>query len=308
MNTASPEEILARPVPEALRPWCAAAGLAARTGGPDCEAVLHDLTNPVHSVVYVVNGHVTGRRPGQSLRHLVKKLLQARDPGDGDLLPDWWFRHGEKLIRSMTLLIRGPSGELVGALCVNQDVSAEEAALGRLGALLPGLAGLALPAPAHGGAWHEPGAPVSPAAQQEAGPHEAAEQGSGETPETSQIELREEMRAELRKALPERAEEGSRSDAPAHEPDRELRPAEGVLEMVFDLIDRMAGEALGAARAEGRSTLTSEARRNLVAFMERRGVFLVKGAIERVAAALSVSRVTLYSDLDKLRKRPAERE
>ena len=33
--------------------------------GPDCEIVIHDLktNDPEHSIVYIENGHVTGRGP-----------------------------------------------------------------------------------------------------------------------------------------------------------------------------------------------------------------------------------------------------
>ena len=42
-----------------------AKGLA-RQFGPNCEVVIHDLAakDPEKSIVYIVNGHVTGRRVG----------------------------------------------------------------------------------------------------------------------------------------------------------------------------------------------------------------------------------------------------
>lgn len=39
------------------------------TFGQDCELILHDLADPEHSVVYVVNGSVTGRKVGQGIEH-----------------------------------------------------------------------------------------------------------------------------------------------------------------------------------------------------------------------------------------------
>lgn len=35
--------------------------------GPSCEVVVHDLNaqNAEHSIVYIVNGHVSGRRVGE---------------------------------------------------------------------------------------------------------------------------------------------------------------------------------------------------------------------------------------------------
>ena len=40
----------------------------------------------------------------------------------------------------------------------------------------------------------------------------------------------------------------------------------------------------------------------LLAFMESRGIFLMKGALEHAAERLGVSKVTIYSDLDQIRR------
>ncbi|MCV6900685.1 PAS domain-containing protein, partial [Escherichia coli] len=42
----------------------------AKMFGPNCEVVIHDLTNPQASVMFTVNNHVTGREIGQSFDHL----------------------------------------------------------------------------------------------------------------------------------------------------------------------------------------------------------------------------------------------
>lgn len=39
----------------------------------------------------------------------------------------------------------------------------------------------------------------------------------------------------------------------------------------------------------------------MIRFMETRGVFLVKGAIDRVSEKLGISKVTVYSYLDEIR-------
>ena len=46
-----------------------------KTFGNRCEVVLHDLTIPEKSVVYTVNGDVTGRREGQTFDRLVRSVL-----------------------------------------------------------------------------------------------------------------------------------------------------------------------------------------------------------------------------------------
>ena len=49
-----------------------AADLASQFG-PDCEVVIHDLktSEPEHSIVYIVNGHVTNRDIGDGLLTLI---------------------------------------------------------------------------------------------------------------------------------------------------------------------------------------------------------------------------------------------
>lgn len=124
-----------------LQPYCQIALLAARIGGAKTEAVLHDLSDPLHSVVYVVNGHVTDRQVGQSLRHLIVEMLVA-EAAQTDLLPDWWFRYRDKLIRCTTLLIRDEKKVLAGALCVNVDVTDDAKEFERIRERLPGLSGV----------------------------------------------------------------------------------------------------------------------------------------------------------------------
>lgn len=48
--------------------------------------------------------------------------------------------------------------------------------------------------------------------------------------------------------------------------------------------------------------LTREERLNKIRFMEQRGIFQVKGSIEQVAARLGITKVTVYSYLDAIRK------
>ena len=75
-------------------------------------------------------------------------------------------------------------------------------------------------------------------------------------------------------------------------------PVEGdrnVQKMVYDLIDKILDEA--------RDTDTKERRIEVIRFMNERGIFLMKGALERVADRLGISKVTVYSYLDEVRKK-----
>lgn len=232
----STNRALQPPLPAALRPYEDVMKLLAAFSGPNCEVVLHDLSDPVHSVVRVENGEVTGRAVGQGLRHLVPNLLRMPRTDDGglssespNLLPVYWLRSRGRLIRALSLLIRDDAGEVVGVLCINQDVTNVSAA--------------------------------------------AAQLASAVSRNTEAKDLQKDSDIEL---------EGS------------------VLKTVYAMIDRMT-ERVRAGRSSS-AVLTREERLPLVRFMDTRGVFLVKGALDYAAERLGVSKVTLYSDLDLLRR------
>jgi len=218
-----------------LRPYVGIADLLVRTFA-DCEVVLHDLTVPQRSVVYVANPVVTGRKVGESFEHLIEEAIKAGNPEDG-ILANYYFEKNGRLIRSSTLLIRDDSERLVGALCINLDTRAATQAMDYLSSLLPGLP----PSGKH----------LSTAASIATKPHKLA---------------------------------------------REL-PEQGVQDFVADFVDRIVQEDAGGER------LSREARLRMLEFMDRRGVFLVKGSIELVAQKLNLAKATLYGDLDTVRGR-----
>ena len=90
----------------ALRPVLIQIG---ETFGPDCEVVLHDFNHPKSSVVMVVNGEVTGRHVGQTFNDCLNNYIKHSKDG--------------KLLKCSTSLLRNQSGEVVGAICINYDLS-----------------------------------------------------------------------------------------------------------------------------------------------------------------------------------------
>lgn len=221
-----------------LAPWIRFADALARMQGPSTEIVLHDLTNLAHSVVYVVNGDITDRKVGQGVRHLVPEMLTSHE---GKPIGPWWFRYRTKLIRATTELIYDKAGEIIGALCVNEDVTGEERLFLCLEGRLPGLTMTDLKA-------------------------------DGDTaglikPETSVKD------AEL-----------------SGKPD-------SVRKTVFRLISETA-----AQKAYAEAKTNRDVRRRLVRDLKERDVFLLKGSIEELARLLGLSKVTIYSDLDALRR------
>jgi predicted transcriptional regulator YheO len=108
-----------------------------QTFGDHCEVVLHDYRNRDRSVV-AVSGDVTGRQVGSPMSLIGLSMLRQGDDAVDDInyltrLPDG------RVLRSSTMLLRTRVGHVVGALCVNVDIT-ELRQAGRLLAQLSGVA------------------------------------------------------------------------------------------------------------------------------------------------------------------------
>ena len=69
-----------------------------------------------------------------------------------------------------------------------------------------------------------------------------------------------------------------------------------VTTIINNLIDNIIGDT-------DVSQLKRKDNLELVEFMEQKGIFLVKGAIDKVALRMGISKVTVYSYLDEIRNR-----
>lgn len=114
-------------------------GLAA-TLGPTAEIVLHDYRDPNASVI-AIGGRVTERHVGGAMSAIGLGMLAAGDEAEDRLNYLTHLPNG-RLVRSSTMLLR-LRGKVVGALCVNLDVTA----LRQAADTLAWLAGPVEPAP-----------------------------------------------------------------------------------------------------------------------------------------------------------------
>ena len=121
----------------ALLPYIPMAEMLTQMFGQDCEVVLHDLDVPEHSVVYVANNTVTGRRVGDSFDQLVRQVILS-DNLRQDFVANYYFTAPNgKQIRSSTLLIKNREGHLEGALCINLDTTRLSQQIAFLQSFLP---------------------------------------------------------------------------------------------------------------------------------------------------------------------------
>ncbi len=206
-----------------LKPYIPVAEMITGMFGSNCEAVIHDLTNPEYSVVYVSNGSVTNRSVGQSFDHLVRNVLLNRQFADDQLVNYSFDTVDGKKIKSSSLLIRDDNNSVVGMLCVNYDVTAIEL--------------------------------LTQTAQQFL-------KFADDIPQSSSYE------------------------------------ENSVTEDVMTVIDNIIRNTI----TQSPETLTRKKCIEIVSFLEAKGIFLVKGSVEKVAELLGVSKVTVYSYLDEVKK------
>ena len=108
---------------EELRPFLKdiAVGIA-RQFGSNCEVVIHDTTHGAgHTIAFIQNGHVSGRKIGDDASEAVLKALKNKDIDDrfGYITNS---KDG-RMLRSSTINIHDDGGDIVAVLCINYDIS-----------------------------------------------------------------------------------------------------------------------------------------------------------------------------------------
>lgn len=97
--------------------------------GPKCEVVVHDISDPEHSIVHIENGHISGREVGDASTDLVLKILKSEAYHEEAYIAN--YRASGKMgqsFRSSTYFIKNDQDKLVGLLCLNIDVTHMEVA------------------------------------------------------------------------------------------------------------------------------------------------------------------------------------
>jgi len=92
--------------------------------GPNCEVVLHDLTDPENAIIAIANGHVSGRKVGGPTTDLVLKIMKEGLDEDKPFIANYNARiRNQGICRSSSFFIRDDNHKIVGVLCVNLDTS-----------------------------------------------------------------------------------------------------------------------------------------------------------------------------------------
>ena len=97
----------------------------ARQFGQDCEIVIHDLSkeNIEHSIIYIQNGHVTGRKIGDGPSKVVLETIHKNPDSQEDHLGYLTRTSDGRILKSSTMFIRDADKNIRYILSVNFDIT-----------------------------------------------------------------------------------------------------------------------------------------------------------------------------------------
>lgn len=95
--------------------------------GSNCEIVIHDLTvkNPEHTIVYLVNGEISGRKIGDGPSKVVLKTIESLNNGGiiSDHLCYMTRTKDGRVLKSSTMFLKDESGQFHYLFGINYDIT-----------------------------------------------------------------------------------------------------------------------------------------------------------------------------------------
>ena len=100
----------------------------ARHFGRDCEVCIHDISKKdlEHTIVFILNGHVTGRSVGDGASKVVLETLEALEKGEC-IVDHLGYRiqtQDGRILKSSSIFLKDDSGKYRWILGINYDVTA----------------------------------------------------------------------------------------------------------------------------------------------------------------------------------------
>ncbi len=88
--------------------------------GPNCEALIHDLSDLEHSIVWI-EGDVTHRKIGGPITDV--GLAQLKENQDNDYINYVTSSADGKVLKSTSVIFRDERGQIFASLCINLDIT-----------------------------------------------------------------------------------------------------------------------------------------------------------------------------------------
>jgi predicted transcriptional regulator YheO len=98
------------------------ASVLVQTFGRNCEVAIHDFDKLPNSLVHI-EGNVTQRKPGAPITDLVLQTLRSDAETVRDIPNYRTFTSEGRKLKSSTTFLRDDAGKVIGAFCINFDVT-----------------------------------------------------------------------------------------------------------------------------------------------------------------------------------------
>jgi len=98
----------------------------AETFGNNCEVLLHDFSDPNHSIIKIENGHVTNRKVGDPMTNFALTTLHNNGIGKEkkDKVTNYMSKTKDrKILKSSSVVIRDSHNKIIGSLCINFNLT-----------------------------------------------------------------------------------------------------------------------------------------------------------------------------------------
>ncbi len=91
--------------------------------GKNCEVVLHDYSHPYDSTIIAIeNNHITGRKIGDCGTNLGLQILSGTTNDENQYNYITQLKNG-RILRSSSIYLRNEDGSIIGAICINFDIT-----------------------------------------------------------------------------------------------------------------------------------------------------------------------------------------
>lgn len=107
---------------ELLKKYIPMAEFISEIVGDNCEVVIQDITSPNNSIIFIKNGHLTGRNIGGPLTDLVLSIIQNKTYKDKNFATNYKAVGNFKTFKSASYFIKNNDNKIIGVLCVNIDI------------------------------------------------------------------------------------------------------------------------------------------------------------------------------------------
>lgn len=92
--------------------------------GPMAEIAVHDLHRPHASIVFIRNGHLSGRKKGDAMTKETLELARKASKTGSDFISDYRGRDlNNHQFRVSSFFIRSQDEQVIGVLCVNINIT-----------------------------------------------------------------------------------------------------------------------------------------------------------------------------------------